>query len=206
MAEYFEPDSEHSLRRKLLTYTGGKLLFWHKEANMKDKLKAKLKSYGFWVSLASAVMVFLNTLGLKVDIPYLSQVTTAFLSILVIAGILTKPGDGGSSGTPEDFYEEQTTEEAPSEQPEAQPAEESEQPEEQPAEESEQRGATTPAEPAQPGAEQPEAQEPAQPGAEQSEAQEHAQPGALAIAEPAQAALATPAETCAAPPAENFGN
>ena len=64
---------------------------------MKDKLKAKLKSYGFWVSLASAVMVFLNTLGLKVDIPYLSQVTTAFLSILVIAGILTKPGDGGSN-------------------------------------------------------------------------------------------------------------
>ena len=148
---------------------------------MKDKLKAKLKSYGFWVSLASAVMVFLNTLGLKVDIPYLSQVTTAFLSILVIAGILTKPGDGGSSGTPEDFCEEQTTEEEPSEQTEAQ-------------------------EPAQPGAEQPEAQEPAQPGAEQPEAQEPAQPGALAIAEPAQAALATPAETCAAPPAENFGN
>ena len=63
---------------------------------MKEKIKAKLKSYGFWVSLSSAVMVFLNTLGLKVDIPYLSQVTTAFLSILVIAGILTKPGDSGS--------------------------------------------------------------------------------------------------------------
>lgn len=168
---------------------------------MKDKLKAKLKSYGFWVSLASAVMVFLNTLGLKVDIPYLSQVTTAFLSILVIAGILTKPGDGGSSGTPEDFCEEQTTEEEPSEQTE-----------EQPAEESAHLGA-------QPGAEQPEAQKPAQPGAEQTEAKP-AQPGALAIAEPlqpvqsepapiaepAQAALATPAETCAAPPAENFGN
>ena len=177
---------------------------------MKDKLKAKLKSYGFWVSLASAVMVFLNTLGLKVDIPYLSQVTTAFLSILVIAGILTKPGDGGSSGTPEDFCDEQTTEEEPSEQTAEQPAEESAhlgaQPEAQ--------------EPAQPGAEQPEAQKPAQPGAEQTEAQKLAQPGALAIAEtlqlvqsepasiaePVQAALATPAETCAAPPAENFGN
>ena len=176
---------------------------------MKDKLKAKLKSYGFWVSLASAVMVFLNTLGLKVDIPYLSQVTTAFLSILVIAGILTKPGDGGSSDTPEDFYDEQTTEEEPSEQTE-----------EQPAEESAHLGAQPEAQkPAQPGAEQPEAQEPAHPGA-QREAQEPAQPGALAIAEPlqpvqsepasiaepVQAALATPAETCAAPPAENFGN
>lgn len=179
---------------------------------MKDKLKAKLKSYGFWVSLASAVMVFLNTLGLKVDIPYLSQVTTAFLSILVIAGILTKPGDGGSSGTPEDFYEEQTTEEAPSEQPEAQSAEESEQPEEQSAEQSEQPGATTPAEPAQPGEEQTEAQEPAQPGAEeleqlgaatpaepaqpgaeQPEAQYPAQPGTLAIAEPLQLVQSSPA-------------
>lgn len=151
---------------------------------MKDKLKAKLKSYGFWVSLASAVMVFLNTLGLKVDIPYLSQVTTAFLSILVIAGILTKPGDGGSSGTPEDFYEEQTTEEAPSEQPEAQPAAESE----------------------QPGA-QPEAQKPAQPGALAiAETLQPVQSEPAPIAEPVQAALATPAETCAAPPAENFGN
>ena len=60
---------------------------------MKEKIKARLKSYGFWVSMASAVMVFLNTLGLKVDIPYLSQVTTAFLSILVIAGIISKPGE-----------------------------------------------------------------------------------------------------------------
>lgn len=60
---------------------------------MKEKLKAKLKSYGFWVSMASAVMAFLNTLGLEVDIPYLSQVTTAFLSILVIAGFIGKPGE-----------------------------------------------------------------------------------------------------------------
>ena len=79
---------------------------------MKDKLKAKLKSYSFWVSLASAVMVFLNTLGLKVDIPYLSQVTTAFLSILVIAGILTKPG----SEEGQECKEGELSEEAPSEE------------------------------------------------------------------------------------------
>lgn len=84
---------------------------------MKEKIKAKLKSYGFWVSLSSAVMVFLNTLGLKVDIPYLSQVTTAFLSILVIAGILTKPGDSGSGsaeGGAEDTEEETAEENAES--------------------------------------------------------------------------------------------
>lgn len=135
---------------------------------MKDKLKAKLKSYGFWVSLASAVMVFLNTLGLKVDIPYLSQVTTAFLSILVIAGILTKPGDGGSSGTPEDLCEEQTTEEEPSEQTEEQPAEESEQP-----------GALAIAEPLQPV---------------QSEPASIAEPAQAALATPAETCAAPPAE------------
>lgn len=90
---------------------------------MKEKIKAKLKSYGFWVSLSSAVMVFLNTLGLKVDIPYLSQVTTAFLSILVIAGILTKPGDSGSGsaeGGAEDT-EEETAEENAEETAESRP-------------------------------------------------------------------------------------
>ena len=86
---------------------------------MKEKIKAKLKSYGFWVSLSSAVMVFLNTLGLKVDIPYLSQVTTAFLSILVIAGILTKPGDSGS-GSAEDGAED-TEEENAEENAESRP-------------------------------------------------------------------------------------
>ena len=37
---------------------------------MKDKIVSKLKSYGFWMSLVSAVFVFLNTLGMKMDIPY----------------------------------------------------------------------------------------------------------------------------------------
>lgn len=66
---------------------------------MKDRLVNKLKSYGFWMSLASAVFVFLNTLGMKVDIPYLTQITTAFLGILAVAGIITKSGgSGGASG------------------------------------------------------------------------------------------------------------
>lgn len=90
---------------------------------MKEKIKAKLKSYGFWVSLSSAVMVFLNTLGLKVDIPYLSQVTTAFLSILVIAGILTKPGDSGSGSAESgaEDTEEETAEENAEETAESRP-------------------------------------------------------------------------------------
>lgn len=64
---------------------------------MKDKIVSKLKSYGFWMSLVSAVFVFLNTLGMKMDIPYLTQITTAFLGILAVAGIISRPsgGDGG---------------------------------------------------------------------------------------------------------------
>lgn len=68
---------------------------------MKAKILAKLKSYGFWVSLTSAIMVFINTLGLKVDIPYLNQVTMAFLSILVVAGIITKPGSTPAGDAPD---------------------------------------------------------------------------------------------------------
>lgn len=131
---------------------------------MKEKLKAKLKSYSFWVSLASAVMVFLNTLGLKVDIPYLSQVTTAFLSILVIAGILTKPGesaqteeaqedqseyptDQDQSEGEEDFDQEESEGEVTPEQEEAEVAETSAQAEENPAQA--ETSAASPASPAQ---------------------------------------------------------
>ena len=102
------------------------------------------------MSLASAVMVFLNTLGLKVDIPYLSQVTTAFLSILVIAGILTKPGesaqteeaqedqseyptDQDQSEGEEDFDQEESEGEVTPEQEEADVTETSAQAEENPA-------------------------------------------------------------------------
>ena len=62
---------------------------------MKDKIVSKLKSYGFWMSLASAVFVFLNTLGMKVDIPCLTQITTAFLGILAVAGIISRSDSSG---------------------------------------------------------------------------------------------------------------
>lgn len=57
---------------------------------MKENIKEKLKSYEFWVSVASAVMVLLQTISIRVDIPYINEVTMAFLSLLTVAGILKK--------------------------------------------------------------------------------------------------------------------
>lgn len=55
-------------------------------------MKEKLKSYEFWVSVASAIMVFLQTLSLKIDMPYITQATMGFLGALTVAGILKKSG------------------------------------------------------------------------------------------------------------------
>lgn len=57
---------------------------------MKENIKEKLKSYEFWVSVASAVMVLLQTISIRVDIPYINEVTMAFLSLLTVVGILKK--------------------------------------------------------------------------------------------------------------------
>ena len=53
-------------------------------------MKDKLRSYEFWVSLISAVLVVLQTMSLKVDIPHVTEITTAVLGALSVAGILKK--------------------------------------------------------------------------------------------------------------------
>lgn len=57
---------------------------------MKESIKEKLKSYEFWVSVASAVMMLLQTISIKINIPYINEVTMAFLSLLTVTGILKK--------------------------------------------------------------------------------------------------------------------
>ena len=44
-------------------------------------MKEKLKSYEFWVSIVSAVMVVLQSLSLKFDLPYIQESVTGFLYI-----------------------------------------------------------------------------------------------------------------------------
>lgn len=53
-------------------------------------MKEKIKSYDFWVSVASAVMVLLQTISIKIDVPYVNEITMAFLSLLTVTGILKK--------------------------------------------------------------------------------------------------------------------
>ena len=59
-------------------------------------LREKIKSYGFWVSLASAVILILKVLGSRfgftVDETMISDLFTALCSILVILGIIVIPG------------------------------------------------------------------------------------------------------------------
>ena len=56
------------------------------------KLKDKIKSYSFWVSIASAVILILkvlgNRFGFTVDEGMVSDLFTAMCSILVLLGII----------------------------------------------------------------------------------------------------------------------
>ncbi len=75
-------------------------------------MKEKLKSYEFWVSIVSAVMVVLQSLSLKFDLPYIQESVTGFLGILAVVGILKKSKTPiGEENTPtEDKPTEETQE------------------------------------------------------------------------------------------------
>ena len=53
-------------------------------------MKAKLKSYEFWVSVVSAVMVVLQSVSIKFNLPYIQETVMGFLGILAVAGIIKK--------------------------------------------------------------------------------------------------------------------
>ena len=75
------------------------------------KLKDKIKSYSFWVSLASAIILILkvlgNRFGFTVDETMVSDLFTALCSILVLLGIIVIPSspvsaNGESKSTSKD--------------------------------------------------------------------------------------------------------
>ena len=53
-------------------------------------MKEKLKSYDFWVSVLSAVMVVLQSLSIKFNWPYVQETVMGFLGILAVAGIVRR--------------------------------------------------------------------------------------------------------------------
>lgn len=67
------------------------------------KLKDKIKSYSFWVSLASAIILILKVLGSRfgftVDESMVSDFFTAICSILVLLGIIVIPQSGNQTQT-----------------------------------------------------------------------------------------------------------
>ena len=64
------------------------------------KIPDKMKSKTFWLALAGAVVVFLQTSGVKVDAPYVNELVTALCAVLVVLGIVKddKKGGGPSEG------------------------------------------------------------------------------------------------------------
>lgn len=53
-----------------------------------------MKNYSFWIAVASSIMIFLQTLGTKIDLPYIDSVFNAFLGIFVVLGFIDKPKSG----------------------------------------------------------------------------------------------------------------
>lgn len=54
-------------------------------------MKEKVKSYDFWMAVASAIFVVLQAVGFTREIPYLQEITTAFLGLLALSGFIVKP-------------------------------------------------------------------------------------------------------------------
>ena len=51
-------------------------------------MKEKLKSKRFWLTLVGAVIVLLQAVGLKVDVPAINEIVTAICSIAIVLGVM----------------------------------------------------------------------------------------------------------------------
>ncbi|AST07915.1 holin [Anoxybacillus flavithermus] len=54
----------------------------------------RFKNYGLWLAIGSFIALLLQTFGVDLDLGKYEQLWNAFLSILVIAGILNNPSIG----------------------------------------------------------------------------------------------------------------
>lgn len=55
-------------------------------------MSGKYKSKKFWISLVGMVVLLLQLLGVKVDVPYVNEVVNSICAICIFVGLL----DGGS--------------------------------------------------------------------------------------------------------------
>jgi uncharacterized membrane protein len=72
---------------------------------MKDKLRSKK----FWLSLAAAVVVLLQCLGVKIDAPVVNEAVCTVCGVLVLIGLITddvkKENDETEESQDEDRHE-----------------------------------------------------------------------------------------------------
>lgn len=54
---------------------------------MSDKLKSKK----FWISLAGAAIMLLQLLGVRIDVPYVSEIISSICAACVLVGLLEAP-------------------------------------------------------------------------------------------------------------------
>jgi uncharacterized membrane protein len=62
---------------------------------MSSKNNSVYRTYGFWMSLTAAILLVVQTilsrLGIEIDAPFVQEVISGILAVLVILGIIIKP-------------------------------------------------------------------------------------------------------------------
>ena len=57
-------------------------------------MKEKFRNYGLWVSVGSCIIMLLQACGLKFNVPFVNEIISAVLGVLVVLGIISNPADG----------------------------------------------------------------------------------------------------------------
>ncbi|MGN0797500.1 MAG: hypothetical protein ACI4M5_04760 [Christensenellales bacterium] len=70
-------------------------------------MKEKLKSYNFWLSVISAILVALSSINGELNIPYIDKVMTAVLGVFAVSGIVSKPKIDVTDDKPQDNEDNQ---------------------------------------------------------------------------------------------------
>lgn len=79
-------------------------------------MKDKFRNYGLWISLISAVLMILQSMGLKFDAPYVNEIITSILGVLVALGIISNPSDGNGYSDKVDIQESDMAEDCEKEE------------------------------------------------------------------------------------------
>lgn len=57
-------------------------------------LKSKVRNYGFWISIISAVLIIVQALGFNVNIPVIKEILVAVCGVFVALGIISDSDKG----------------------------------------------------------------------------------------------------------------